>query len=56
LLDEPSSNLDSAGQELISALLQSHVDAGGMVILATHQAIEMPGTDCRYWRAPQEVV
>jgi heme exporter protein A len=56
LLDEPASNLDAAGQRLITDLLQSHVQAGGMVILATHQAIELPGADCRHWHAPQELV
>jgi heme exporter protein A len=56
LLDEPASNLDAAGQKLIADLLQSHLQSGGMVILATHQAIELPGADCRYWQAPQAVV
>lgn len=54
LLDEPASNLDAAGQKLIADLLQAHLQSGGMVILATHQAIELAGADCRYWRAPQE--
>jgi heme exporter protein A len=56
LLDEPASNLDAEGQQLIVDILQSHVQAGGMVMLATHQAIDLPGADCRYWRTPQEVV
>lgn len=56
LLDEPASNLDAAGQKLIVDLLQGHIQAGGMAILATHQAIELPGSDCRYWGAPGEVV
>ena len=56
LLDEPASNLDAAGQELIAGLLQSHLQSGGMVILATHQSINLPGADCRSWQAPQEVV
>jgi heme exporter protein A len=56
LLDEPASNLDAAGQKLIGDLLQSHVGGGGMVILATHQAIELPDVDCRSWRAPGEAV
>jgi heme exporter protein A len=56
LLDEPASNLDAAGQKLIADLLQGHVQSGGLVILATHQAIDLPGVDCRFWRAPEEVV
>jgi heme exporter protein A len=56
LLDEPASNLDAAGQKVIADLLQSHLQAGGMAILATHQPIELPDVDCRYWRSPQEAV
>ncbi|MEO6080695.1 MAG: cytochrome c biogenesis heme-transporting ATPase CcmA [Steroidobacteraceae bacterium] len=56
LLDEPAANLDAAGQSVLTDLLQSHLQGGGMVILATHQALELPGADCRYWHAPQEVV
>ncbi len=56
LLDEPAANLDAAGQAVLTGLLQSHLQAGGMVILATHQGIELPGADCRHWRTPQELV
>ena len=56
LLDEPASNLDAAGQRLIEELLQAHLETGGMVMVATHQAIQMPGLDCRYWRSPQEAI
>jgi heme exporter protein A len=56
LLDEPASNLDAAGQKLIADLLQSHVQAGGMAVLATHQPILLPDADCRFWRDPQEAV
>jgi heme exporter protein A len=56
LLDEPAANLDTAGQAVLAGLLQSHVHAGGMAIIATHQGIELPGADCRHWHAPQELV
>jgi heme exporter protein A len=56
LLDEPAANLDAAGQALLAGLLQSHLRSGGMVILATHQGIDLPGVDNRHWRMPQEVV
>jgi heme exporter protein A len=56
LLDEPASNLDAAGQKLITELLQVHLQAGGMAIIATHQPIDLPEADCRCWREPQEVV
>jgi heme exporter protein A len=56
LLDEPAANLDAAGQAVLAGLLQSHLQAGGMAMLATHHGIELPGADCRHWRAPQELV
>ena len=56
LLDEPAANLDAAGQAVVTSLLQSHLQAGGMAILATHQGIELPGADCRHWRTAQELV
>jgi heme exporter protein A len=56
LLDEPAANLDAAGQAVLAGLLQSHLQAGGMALLATHHGIELPGADCRHWLAPQELV
>ncbi len=56
LLDEPAANLDAAGQAVLTGMLQSHLQAGGMTILATHQAIELPGADCRLWQLPRELV
>jgi len=43
LLDEPLASLDAEGVELVSRLLKSHVAAGGMAILATHQPL--PGIE-----------
>jgi heme exporter protein A len=37
LLDEPYSNLDAAGTELLSALLLSHVERGGLALVVAHQ-------------------
>ncbi|MBJ3786559.1 heme ABC exporter ATP-binding protein CcmA [Devosia sediminis] len=39
LLDEPSAALDADGQALLEALLDAHLDAGGIAIIATHDAI-----------------
>lgn len=39
LLDEPLAALDAAGQTLVSQLLAEHARAGGMAIVATHQAL-----------------
>ncbi|MGD2130639.1 MAG: heme ABC exporter ATP-binding protein CcmA [Lysobacterales bacterium] len=38
LLDEPYSNLDQQGVELVDSLLQDHLSAGGSCVLATHGA------------------
>jgi heme exporter protein A len=56
LLDEPASNLDAAGQEVLVGLLKSHLESGGSAILATHHVIGLPAADCRIWNVPQEAV
>jgi len=38
LLDEPYSNLDQEGVELVDRLLNNHLEAGGACVLATHGA------------------
>ena len=43
LLDEPLTSLDADGVSLVSGLLKSHVEAGGMAILASHQPL--PGIE-----------
>jgi heme exporter protein A len=44
IMDEPGSNLDTQGQELISGLLQRYLDEGGIAVVATHQALGLPAT------------
>lgn len=41
LLDEPTSALDTASQERLGVMMQAHLDAGGMIIAATH--LPLPG-------------
>ncbi|MGO4741206.1 heme ABC exporter ATP-binding protein CcmA [Bosea sp. 2KB_26] len=36
LLDEPASALDTASQRMLVGLMQSHLDAGGAILAATH--------------------
>lgn len=43
LLDEPATGLDSAAMAALSERMASHRAMGGMVIAATHQAIDLPG-------------
>jgi heme exporter protein A len=39
LLDEPTTNLDSEGQQLVGSLVAEQLARGGMVIAAVHQAL-----------------
>ena len=41
LLDEPYANLDTAGSELVSALLQGHVEQGGMALVVAHRDLAL---------------
>jgi ABC-type transport system involved in cytochrome c biogenesis ATPase subunit len=43
LLDEPFSNLDSAGVDLLSTLLAEHVRVGGLAVVVAHQEIRLAG-------------
>lgn len=44
LLDEPLTNLDAAGSELISELLQTHVAGGGLAMVVAHHELEVSCT------------
>jgi heme exporter protein A len=48
VLDEPSSNLDADGQVLLSGLLQTHLGAGGVAVVATHQNLDLPPGQLRH--------
>jgi heme exporter protein A len=39
ILDEPTSNLDAAGQALVSTLIDEHLAAGGIAVVATHHPL-----------------
>ena len=41
VLDEPLTNLDTAGQRLVRGLLETHLDGGGIALVASHQALEL---------------
>jgi heme exporter protein A len=43
LLDEPAAPLDSDGRDRLSTAVTSHRNRGGLVIAATHQALDWPG-------------
>jgi heme exporter protein A len=42
LLDEPTASLDVEGHELVTRLLDRHLDMGGFAIAATHDPITLP--------------
>lgn len=44
LLDEPFTNLDAAGADLMTSLLRSHVSAGGFALVVAHQDLSL---NCR---------
>jgi len=41
LLDEPFTNLDAAGTDLMSSLLQSHVERGGAALVVAHHDLDI---------------
>jgi heme exporter protein A len=41
LLDEPYTNLDREGRDLVTGIVAEHVAAGGMCMLAAHQEVEL---------------
>jgi heme exporter protein A len=47
LLDEPFTNLDAAGTDLLRSLLQSHVEKGGLALVVAHHDLKL---DCNVRR------
>ena len=41
LLDEPFTNLDAAGTDLTTALLQAHVERGGSALVVAHHELKI---------------
>jgi heme exporter protein A len=41
LLDEPYTNLDASGADLLSGLLQAHVEAGGLALVVAHHELAL---------------
>jgi heme exporter protein A len=39
LLDEPTTNLDTAGQSLVGSLIEEHLSRGGLAVAAMHQEL-----------------
>lgn len=44
LVDEPFTNLDREGRALVLELVDEHLDAGGLCVMAAHQDVEVRNT------------
>jgi heme exporter protein A len=47
LLDEPATNLDGEGQQLVGTLIDEQLQCGGAVIVAVHQALPVRSAEPR---------
>ena len=47
LLDEPTTNLDTAGQSLVSRMMEDHVSRGGLVVAAVHHELSVTAVPMR---------
>ena len=52
ILDEPFSALDDGGTRLLTQQFRSHLDRGGMAVVATHQEVGLPAESVHYLRLP----
>jgi heme exporter protein A len=51
LLDEPTTALDAAGQELFAGLMREHLEGGGLIIAATHAPLGIEARQLRIGEA-----
>ena len=47
ILDEPFTSVDDAGRKFIADVLKSHMDAGGILILVSHEPVSISGVAIR---------
>jgi heme exporter protein A len=47
VLDEPTTNLDTAGSQLVAALIDEHVAYGGLVLAAIHHELPLTAAGVR---------
>ena len=45
LLDEPTAALDKAGDQWVASLIETHLDSGGLAVVATHLDLALGKTD-----------
>ena len=54
LLDEPTTNLDRQGQQLVGALIDEQVARGGLVVAAIHHELSVRASALRRLELPRE--
>jgi heme exporter protein A len=42
LLDEPTTNLDADGQQLVADMIEAHLGGAGLVVAAVHHSLPLP--------------
>jgi heme exporter protein A len=47
LLDEPTTALDTAGQDMITGLMREHLAGGGLIVAATHAPLGLASRELR---------
>ncbi len=52
ILDEPFTSLDVIGVAFFLQMIQQHVDKGGMVLLTTHQEVNLQNCTTKYLQLP----
>lgn len=48
ILDEPLTGLDVHAVALVEALIREHLQAGGLLVATTHQALDLAGADVQH--------
>ena len=54
LLDEPTTNLDAEGQQLVGNLIEEQLDRGGLVVAAGHHELPVSAARVRRLELPLE--
>ena len=47
LLDEPTTALDTSGQDMVAGLMRDHLARGGLIVAATHSPLGLPANELR---------
>jgi len=56
ILDEPFTSLDVVGVDYFLQVIQQHVNKGGMVLLTTHQEVNLENCTTKYLQLPSGIV